>query len=549
MRIRPPVIRAYLGSEDVIVDSFAGGGGVSEAFRRALGRSPDHAINHDPEALTMHAANHPETAHHCGDIWGYKPRDLVGDRRVAAAWFSPDCKDHSSAKGGKPVDKKIRALAWTAVRWAKAVRPGIIFLENVPEFMDWGPCILVDGEWKRDPKRKGQTFRKFIRRLQTFYKYVEFRLLRADDYGAPTKRKRFYLMASNRPLVWPTPTHGPLLKSPRTAAECIDFTNLGASIFMTREEARAYKAATGIQIRRPLKEPSLQRIAAGIDRYVLKEPQPFLVPRPFLIPVSYSPKSETERPRVNSVDEPIPTITSHGRGRHALISPILYQSGQGEREGQRPRYLNINEPLGTVVACGQRHAMASALLAPFIANNTSVRDTGGWNIGARADEPMPTVTAQRQKAIVAAHLIKLAGTSPAHLRSCASSMRDAVPTITAGGWKVAQVAAFLVRYNGQSVGQGVREPCSTLDTNDRLGLVSVVVDGELYVIADILMRMLEPRELFNAQGFGRDYIIDPIYEGEPLTRTAQVRMCGNAVAPHPAEALIGAQFPTMARAA
>ena len=213
MKRRPPIIRAYLGDHDVIVDNFAGGGGVSEAFKRALGRPPDHAINHDAEALAMHAANHPETRHHCGNIWDYKPRELVGKRRVAAAWFSPDCKDHSTAKGGKPVDKKIRALAWTAVRWAKAVKPGIIFLENVPEFADWGPCIEIDGELRRDPKRKGQTFRRFVRRLQTFYTHVEWRLLRADDYGAPTKRKRLFLMASDRPLVWPTPTHGPLLVS------------------------------------------------------------------------------------------------------------------------------------------------------------------------------------------------------------------------------------------------------------------------------------------------------------------------------------------------
>lgn len=514
MKARPPVIRAYLGDDDIIVDSFAGGGGVSEAFRRALGRSPDHAINHNAEALAMHAANHPETEHHCGDIWGYRPRDLVGDRRVAAAWFSPDCKDHSTAKGGKPIDKRIRALAWVAVRWAAAVKPGIIFLENVSEFADWGPCIKVDGEWRRDPKRKGQTFSRFVRRLKQFYANVEWKLLRADDYGAPTKRKRLFLMASDRALVWPTPTHGPLLRPHRTAAECIDFTKLGASIFMTSDEAREYKRQTGVRIKRPLEEPSLHRIAAGIDRYVIKER------RPFLIPVSYTPKSDGER-RIHSVDEPMPTITAHGRGRHALISPVLYQS-----------YLNINEPLGTVVACGQRHAMAAALLAPFVTNNNSVRENGGWNIGARVDEPMPTLTAQRQKALVAANLVKFAGTSPAHLRS--------------SGWKVAQVAAFLVRYNGQSIGQDLRDSMSTLDTTDRLALVSVWIDDVRYVIADILMRMLDPRELFNASDFPAEYIIDPVYNGKPLTRTAQVRMCGNAVPPAPAAALIGAQFPEAA---
>jgi len=571
---RPPVIRAFLGNEPVVVDNFAGGGGVSEAFLRALGRSPDHAINHDPEALAMHEANHPETQHHCGNVWDYKPRDLIGGRRCAAAWFSPDCKDHSSAKGGKPVDKKIRALAWVAVRWAKAVHPDVIFLENVPEFRDWGPVIEIDGEWKRDPKRKGQTFRRFVRRLQTYYRHVEWRILRACDYGSPTRRKRLFLIASDRPIVWPQPTHGPLLKPYRTAAECIDFGNLGASIFMTREEARTYKRATGIQVKRPLAAKTLERIAAGVKRHVID------AARPFIIPVSYGDKGE-RRPRTHSIDEPFPTVTADRRGDHALVSPVLIQTGQGEREGQRPRYLDIQEPLGTVVACGQRHAMAAALLAPFVANNYSVREGGGWNIGHGADEPMATVTAQRQKALVAAHLVpyhggrersaeldaplstqdtsnrfalvathlvKFAGTSSAHLASCASGMQEPVPTITAGGWKVAQVAAFLIRYNRTGRTQSLEDPIGCLDTNDRFAVVTVVVAGVRYVIADILMRMLEPRELFRAQGVRDSYIIDPVFDGEPLDRTAQIRMCGNMVPPHPAEALIRANVPLRADA-
>jgi len=529
---RPPIIRAYLGEDALVFDNFAGGGGASEAFARALGRGPDHAINHCPEALAMHAANHPETKHHCGNIWDYKPRELVGDKHCAAAWFSPDCKDHSSAKGGKPIDKKIRALAWVAVRWAKAVKPGVIFLENVPEFEDWGPCIEIDGELRRDPKRKGQTFRRFVRRLRAFYAHVEWRVLRCCDYGSPTKRRRLFLMASDRPLRWPTPTHGPLLKPYRTAAECIDFSNLGASIFMTRDEARAYTKATGIRIKRPLEDPSLTRIAAGVKRYVIDER------RPFLIPVSYGSKGDTPDRRIYSVDEPLSTITCHGRGRHALVSPILVQSGQGEREGQRPRYLNIQEPLGTVVACGQRHAMAAALLAPFLANGNSVRETGGWNIGGPVDEPIATITAQRQKAVIAAHLVKFAGTSAAHLESCSSSLRDPVPTITAGGWKIAQVAAFLIRYNRTGRPLSIEEPIGVIDTTDRYSLVTVWIDGWRYVIADILMRMLDPRELARATGFDDDYELAPLYNGKPLTRTAQVRMIGNAVPPHPAEALI-----------
>lgn len=537
---RAPIVRAYLGEGELLFDNFAGGGGASEAFARAFGRGPHHAINHDPEALAMHAANHPETEHHCGNIWDYKPRELVGDAKVAAAWFSPDCKDHSSAKGGKPINKGIRALAWTAVRWAKAVKPGIIFLENVPEFRDWGPCIEIDGEIRRDPKRKGQTFRRFVRRLETFYKHVEWRVLRACDYGTPTRRKRLFLMASDRELRWPAPSHGPMLAKPhRTAAECIDFSNLGASIFMTREESRQYKRETGIQVKRPLSKNTLARIAAGMKRFVLDNA------RPFIIPVNHGGVGRDDR-RVHDIDEPMPTITGGQRGGHALVAPLLIQSGQGERRGQRPRWMDIQQPLGTVVACGQRHAMASALLAPFIENGNSVRPTGGFNIACPADEPMSTITAQRQKSLVVAHLVKFAGTSPAHLASCASGLDEPVPTVTAGGWKVAQVAAFLVRYNGQSKSQSLEDPMTTIDTTDRFGLVSVVIDGWRYAIADILMRMLEPPELFRANGFPDDYIIDPIYDGKPLTRTAQIRMCGNAVPPDPAEALILANFPRAA---
>lgn len=537
---RAPIIRAYLGDGGEIFDNFAGGGGASEAFARVFGRGPHHAINHDPEALAMHAANHPETEHHCGNIWDYKPRELVGEASVAAAWFSPDCKDHSSAKGGKPVDKKIRALAWTAVRWAHDVKPAILFLENVPEFQDWGPCIEIDGETRRDPKRKGQTFRRFVGRLRTYYKHVEWRVLRACDYGTPTRRKRLFLMASDRELHWPTPTHGPMLAKPhRTAAECIDFSNLGASIFMTRDEAREYKRHTGIAIRRPLSNNSLARIAAGTVRFVLDNA------RPFIIPVNHGGVGRDDR-RVHDVLEPMPTITGGQRGGHALVAPLLIQTGQGERRGQRPRYLDIEQPLGTVVACGQRHAMASALLAPFIENGNSTRSTGGFNIAVPVDQPISTITAQRQKSLVVAHLVKFAGTSPSHLASCASGMDEPLPTVTAGGWKVAQVAAFLVRYNGKRRAQGLDEPITTVDTARRFGIVSVVIEGWRYAIADILMRMLEPRELFRAQGVDDDYIIDPIYNGKPLTRTAQIRMCGNMVPPDPAEALIIANAPRAA---
>jgi len=557
---RNPTIRSWKGNGK-IADNFAGGGGVSLAFLRALGRAPDHAINHDDEALAMHAANHPETEHHCESVWKVDPRELFADEPCWAAWFSPDCKDHSSAKGGKPVDKKIRSLAWVMVRWGKLVGPAVMFLENVPEFRDWGPCIEIDGEMRRDPKRKGQTFRAFVRKLERYGYVVEWRILKAADYGSPTSRKRLFMVArrDGQPIVWPEPTHGPALlglKPYRTAAECIDFAIPAPSIFMTRREARAYTKATGQQIRRPLSDNTLARIAYGTQTYVIDEPNPLIVTLrgteeshlrssasslesplrtisadgwhhamvvPYLVPAGHGAKGDVDR-RAYSVGDPVPTITASSRSgfavitpylvrcngtsvgqsledplgtidtrdRFGLIVPLLVQSGYGERRGQDPRALDIREPLGTVVACGVKHGFA----ALFIENGNSMRKTGGLNIGHPANRPMSTVTAQRQKGIVA---VSFADTSRAE-----------------------RVRKFLARYGVSNV---------------------VRIAGEERTIGDIGYRLLVPRELFRAQGVGDDYIIDPIGpDGKPLTATAQIRMCGNMVPPHPAEALIGANL-------
>jgi DNA (cytosine-5)-methyltransferase 1 len=565
---RDPIIRVYLGDNNVIADNFAGGGGVSEAFRRAIGRAPHHAINHDDEALAMHAANHPETKHHHASVWDVDPSEICAGKRISAAWFSPDCKDHSSAKGGKPVDRKIRALAWVAVRWAKRVAPEVIFLENVPEFRDWGPCIEIDGELRRDPARKGQTFRKFVRRLEAHGYSVEWRIMKACDYGAPTSRKRLLMVArrDGLPIVWPEPTHGPALiglKPYRTAAECIDWSIPCPSIFMNADEAKAYTKKTGIKIKRPLVDNTLARIAAGCDRFVFKTAQPFVVSlrgtepshirsssrgleeplrtisadgwhhgvvMPYLVPAAHGPKAGHDR-RAHDINAPVPTITAERRSSFALVAPFLVQNGQGERVGQRPRWMDIEKPLGTVVACGQRHAIVQVA---FVANGNSMRDSGGFNIGHPIDVPMSTVTAQRQKSLVSVQF---------------DTEYDPQ--------RAAAVAAFLMRYNGTSIGQSLHDPLSTIDTKDRFALVTVTFDGwPPLTLADIGYRLLEPRELFRAQGVDDSYVIDPLGpDGDPLSRTAQIRMCGNMVPPDLAAAVIAANparswLPTqMARAA
>lgn len=551
--IRPPVIRAYLGDE-IIADSFAGGGGASLGIELALGRSPDLAVNHDPEAIAMHAANHPTTEHRIESVWEVDPREACRGRRVALAWFSPDCKHHSKAKGGKPREQKIRGLAWVAVTWAQRVRPRVIALENVEEFRDWGPLHRT-GPRAGQPiaARRGQTFAAFCRKLERLGYVVEHRLLRACDYGAPTTRRRLFLIArcDGRPIVWPTPTHGPLARPYRTAAEVIDWSIPCPSIF-NRE--------------RPLADKTLARIARGIRKFVLESA------RPFVIPVNHGGVGRRDH-RVHDIAEPLPTITGGQRGGHAVVAPVVLKAkthggggndamsaaeplrtvtaskrgefaiavpylvhrSNGERQGQAPRIYDVEAPLGTIVAQGQKHALCAA----FLAKHYGDRVTGGWPGGSAADRPMDTVTVRDHHSLVAANLIRYNGD-----RSGAERVSEVgVPIGTLDtARRYGLVAAFLARYNGTSTGQQPDAPIGTLDTTDRYALVTVTINGEPYVIVDIGMRMLTPRELFRAQGFSDDYEIAPEYAGKPLTKTAQIRMCGNSVSPPIAAAIVRAQF-------
>ena len=503
----------------IVVDLFAGGGGVSLAIRLALGRDPDIAVNHNREAIAMHRVNHPHALHVCGDVWDVSPRRACGGRAVALLWLSPDCRFYSKARGGKPRDKRNRALAWVAVRWAKDVRPDVIILENVEEFSGWGP---LDGTGRPIKALAGHTFRRWVGELERAGYRVEWRELRACDYGAPTTRKRLFVIArcDGEPIVWPAPTHGPGLEPYRTAAQCIDWSIPCPSIFLSREEGRA------IGVKRPLADKTMARIARGIRRFVLDTADPFVIP-----------VTHQDDERVHSIREPLRTVTGANRGELALVSPTLVQTGYGERPGQAPRSLDLHAPLGTVVAGGQKHA----LVAAFLAKHYGGKETPGGDVR----DPMSTVTCRDHHALVAAHITKLYGTSTGH------DAREPLHTITAGGGKggghLAEVRAFLMRYNGDAVGHPLQLSLGTVTTARRFGVVTM--HGNEYVITDIGMRMLQPRELFRAQGFPDSYVIDPMVGGKRLSKTAQIRMCGNSVCPPLARAVVAANVEHLEAAA
>ncbi|SIO37041.1 DNA (cytosine-5)-methyltransferase 1 [Rhodovulum sp. ES.010] len=518
-------------SAPLIVDSFAGGGAASTGIEAALGRGPDIAINHDAAALAMHRANHPATLHLNSNVWNVDPAELCRGRRVALAWFSPDCKHHSKAKGGKPVKRNIRDLAWVVVLWARRARPEVILLENVEEFRDWGP---LTPDSRPCPERRGQTFRHWVGQLKRLGYRVEWRELRACDYGAPTIRKRLFLVArcDGRPIVWPEPTHGApgspqviagTRKPWRTAAEIIDWSLPCPSIFDTSDEIMAKH---GLRAVRPLKEATLRRIARGVMRYVIEAQEPFLV--------TYAQQGGA----VRSGFDPLHTICASMKDYNGIVVPTLVQTGYGERPGQAPRVPGLDKPLGTVVAAGGKHALVAAFLAQHNAGARMER-----NAGRPAVAPLSTLTTRgTQQQVVAAHLMNLHGTTRRD-----QDLLTPHPTICAGGGHGALVAAFLQKYYGQGLGQDPRGPLHTLGTRDTFGLVTVEIDGATYAIADIGMRMLTPREMFRAQGFPESYEIDTGPDGRRFTKTEQTRMCGNSVCPPLAEALARANCAHIAK--
>ncbi|MBZ8133247.1 DNA cytosine methyltransferase [Afifella sp. IM 167] len=507
---------------ELIVDSFAGGGGASTGIEMALGRSPDYAINHDAEALAMHAINHPDCVHLSKDIWQVCPFDVVGRRPVGLLWASPDCKHFSKAKGGKPRERNIRDLAWVVVRWAEEVRPRVIILENVEEFRTWGP-LYEDGTPIRE--LAGHTFEHWLKRLRTAGYKAEWRELRACDHGAPTIRKRFFLIArrDGRKICWSKPTHGapddPAVlagrKKPwRTAAEIIDFSLPCPSIFMSREEAKAFHAATGIRVNRPLAENTMARIARGVQRYVIEAAEPFVV------------KNMTNN-TARRVDAPVSTVLTGNH--HMLVTPFVSYAQQGGASRA------ADAPLHTVTASAKD---ANQVVAVFLAQHN------GGMTGHGAGEPVSTITQRgANQALVTAEMVS------AGLRG---AMQEARRSISPTGTHRDQVRAFLIKYFGTAVGQELSEPLHTATAKPRFGLVTI--EGAEHEIVDIGMRMLTPRELFRAQGFPDSYVIDRGLfrdagggaEERPLTATAAIRMCGNAVPPPPAGALVAANCADMA---
>ena len=566
---------------EIIVDNFAGGGGASTGIELATGRIVDIAINHDPDAILMHKTNHPFTEHIQASVWDVDPVEICRGRPVGLAWFSPDCKHFSKAKGSALVDRKIRGLAWIALRWAGTVRPRVIILENVEEFTTWGPVR----KGKPVKKKKGVTFRKWLGQLKDLGYHVEYRELVAADYGAPTTRKRFYLVArcDGKPVVWPKATHAPaddrrvkngVCKPWRSAAEIIDWSLPCYSIFDSKKEI---KERYGVKAVRPLADNTLRRIIRGVDKYTIKSGNPFLVQAkfkneaqnvgkplttvtsvgahelfdPLIAPVTFS---NTNGSVGFPADKPIHTVTTDGK--QILSSAFLAQYHSEQTENARISGLEM--PINTIDA-SNRYAVVSANLTEYFGN--------GNPLSLR--EPMHTVTSRDREALTEAHLVKYFG------GVIGKDAREPMPTVTAIDHN-ALCASHIVKFKGDNLGQSLYEPLQTVTSQSnpfflcrseivRIGgsedlgrwpqirtllnrycgyslkddeIVLLRIGDAYYYIRDILLRMLTPKELYAAMGFPEDYVIDRDYTGKEYGKSKQVARCGNAVCPPVATALV-----------
>ena len=535
---------------ELVVDNFAGGGGASTGIELATGKSVDIAINHDPEAIRMHKANHPHTKHYCEDVWQVDPVKACKGHPVGLAWFSPDCKHFSKAKGGKPVEKHIRGLAWVVLKWAALVRPRVIMLENVEEFQTWGPCravrdkktgrVVVDvskycdnkkktrvaypGEvidadmqlMEPDPNRKGQTYKKWRKQLESLGYKIETKELVAADYGTPTTRKRFFMIArcDGKPIVWPKPTHAPrnskevkdgLLKPYVGAYTQIDFSRPSPSIFDTSQEI---KEKYGIRAVRPLAPKTMERIASGMKKFVLDNPEPFIIQC-----------NHGGKRRPNDIREPMPTVT--GKHGYGIVEPKLTPYLSVNRENHFGS--DMCEPVHTITASNQ-HMLMTPTLIQYHSETTKTGGARGQNI----KEPLMTVDSSNRYGLVTSFLHKY---------------YDGGYTGAGDSIENGEVRAFLLKYYGNGTAHSVKEPLDTITSKDRFGLVTI--KGVDYQIVDIGLRMLEPRELYGCQGFPDDYIIDHDFEGNTYPRSEQVRRCGNSVCPPLPAALVHSNLPEL----
>ena len=551
-------------AEEIIVDNFAGGGGASTGIELAAGRPVTIAIDHDPDAILMHRTNHPHTTHYQASVWDVDPVEVCRGRPVGLAWFSPDCKHFSRAKGGKPVSKNVRGLAWIVLRWAGTVRPRVIILENVEEFKTWGPVR----KGRPVKSKAGQTFRKWLSQLEALGYAVEWRELVAADYGVPTTRKRFFLVArcDGLPIVWPEPTHAPAgsrevlerQKKPwRSAAEVIDWSLPRPSIFDTRE---AIREKYGLSAQRPLRPNTMRRVIRGVDKFVIKNPEPFLVAvNHVMAPLTMH---NNENATGTGITAPVNTITSSGAGGHQMvIAPAMIQYHTEQTERVRGQWLT--DPLMTIDA-SSRYGLAAASLVKYYGSDQHGQGAGeplhtimakdregvvaaslakfyGGVVGAEMSQPLPTVTSIDHNAVQMAHMVKLKGTN------LGGPVSEPVQTITAGGGHFGIVTTTIVKAEPGTDLKHWPEIRNLLNTycGYHMGPEDVIlfqIDGAACFMADIGLRMLIPRELYRANSFPDDYIIDRDYTGKEYPKTKQVARCGNAVPPLLAAAVVRANL-------
>jgi DNA (cytosine-5)-methyltransferase 1 len=631
-----------IAGRPLIIDSFAGGGGASTGIHMALGRSPDIAINHNAAALSLHEANHPGTLHLSQNIYHVDPLDHVRGAHIGLAWFSPDCKHFSKAKGGKPVERHIRDLAHVIPYWVDRIqhsggRIDVVIMENVEEFSTWGPLIETTAGLMPCPDRKGETFQKWCRRLRSLGGKIQKRELRGCDYGAPTIRRRLFVVIrfDGQPIEWPEPMYGAPddpdviagRKQPwKTAAsDVIDWSIACPSIF---DSAYAIKERYGVRAIRPLADNTMARIARGMKRYVLDAERPFLVsiahgdsggrreypvddpfgvvtaggishavvspsvirfnsgatgqdcreplstvtanslikrpggaaPLGVIAPNLMSMKGSDRRDR--AADAPHPTVLAGG-GHSAIIAPVLSYAQQGGRSR------DVADPVHTITASDkdQNQVLAATLVG--------CGGRAGQSRPRGSDEPTATITAKADTCVAAAFIAqhnndsrRLGGVNPGR------GAGEPLSTVTATGAQQGVVAPFLQKYYGTGDGSQHDEPCHTVTTKDRHGhveatlsappftpemeararevaefmreygfwddreFVTLTIGAAVFVIVDIGMRMLTPRELYNAQGFPPDYEIERGTDGHVFSKSVQVSCVGNSVCPPVAAALV-----------